>query len=58
MESSNLTDAEFKALVIKMFNELRGRVDELYENFNRDRKHKNGDRKPKQEPVRNDEYND
>ena len=27
MESSNLTDAEFKTLVIKMLNELRGRVD-------------------------------
>ena len=29
MESSNLTDAEFKTLVIKMLNELRGSVDEL-----------------------------
>ena len=28
-ESNNLTDAEFKTLVIKMLNELRGNVDEL-----------------------------
>ena len=34
MESSNLTDAEFKTLVIKMLDELRGRVDEHSENFN------------------------
>ena len=27
MESSNLTDAEFKALVIKMLNELLGKVE-------------------------------
>ena len=36
MESSNLTDAEFKTLVIKMLNELRSRVDELSENFNKE----------------------
>ena len=35
MESSNLTDAEFKTLVIKMLNELRGRVGEFSENFKR-----------------------
>ena len=35
MESSNLTDAEFKTLVIKMLNELRRSVDELSENFNK-----------------------
>ena len=29
MQSSNLADAEFKTPVIKMLNELRGRVDEL-----------------------------
>ena len=27
MESSNLTDAEFKTLVIKMLNELLGKVE-------------------------------
>ena len=29
METSNLLDAEFKTLAIKMLSELRGRVDEL-----------------------------
>ena len=36
METSNLLDAEFKILVIRMLNELRRRVDELSENFNKD----------------------
>ena len=36
MESNNLTDAEFKTLVIKLLNELRGGVDELSENFNKE----------------------
>ena len=36
MVSSNLTDAEFKILVIKLFNELRGSVDEFSENFNKE----------------------
>ena len=34
MEISNLSDEEFKTLIIRMLNELRGRVDELRENFN------------------------
>ena len=34
METSNLPDAEFKTLVIRVFSELRGRVDELIENLN------------------------
>ena len=52
MESSNLTDAEFKTLVIKMLNELIGSVDELSENFNKEiKKHKNGIYE--REPVRN-----
>ena len=33
IESNKLTDAEFKTLVIKMFNELRGSVDEFSENL-------------------------
>ena len=37
MEASNLPDAEFKTLVIKMINELRGRGVELRENFNKKR---------------------
>ena len=53
MESSNLIDAEFKTLVIKMFNELRGKVDELSENFNKEiKKHKNGKENYKREPVK------
>ena len=36
METSNLPDAEFKALVIRMVNELRGRVDELSEDFSKE----------------------
>ena len=48
MESNNLTDAEFKTLVIKMFNELLRNI----ENFNRDKKkHKNGNGNYKREPV-------
>ena len=35
-ESSNLTHAEFKRLVIKMLHELRGSVDEFSDNFNKE----------------------
>ena len=34
MKASNLPDAEFKKLVIRMLNELRGRVDEHSKNCN------------------------
>ena len=34
METSNLLDAELKTLVIRMLKELKGRVDELRDNFN------------------------
>ena len=34
METSNLPDAEFKTLVLRMLNELRGKRDDLSENFN------------------------
>ena len=37
-ESSDLTDAEFKTPVIKMLDGLRGRVDELRENCNKEMK--------------------
>ena len=48
METSNPSDAEFKTLVIKMLNELRGRVDKLSDNFNKEvQNKKNGDRKQK-----------
>ena len=56
METSNLPDAEFKTLVIKMLNELRGRVDELSENFNKEIENKNGDGKDNRKPVRNEDY--
>ena len=36
MESSNLTDAEFKTLVIKMLNELLESVDKFSEDFNKE----------------------
>ena len=35
MKTSNLTDAEFKTLVISMLGKLRGRIDQLSENFNK-----------------------
>ena len=36
IESSNLTDADFKTLVMKMLNKPRGSVDEFSENFNKE----------------------
>ena len=51
MESRNLTDAEFKTLVIKMLNELLGSVDKFGENFIKEiKKHKNGNGNYKREP--------
>ena len=38
VESSNLTDTEFKTLVIKMLNVLLGSVGKFSENFNKDKK--------------------
>ena len=35
METSNLPDAEFKTLVTRMLNELRGRINQLSENTTR-----------------------
>ena len=34
MESSKLLDAEFKTLALRMFKELRRRIDKLRDNFN------------------------
>ena len=51
MESSNLTDAEFKTLVIKMLNELRENVE-----IKKKKNHKNGNGNDKREPVRNEEH--
>ena len=36
IESSNLTDAEFKTRIIKMLNELLGSVAKFTENFNKE----------------------
>ena len=36
METSNLPDIEFKTLVIRMLNDLRGRVEEQSENFGKE----------------------
>ena len=33
LETSSLPDAEFKTWFIRMLNELKGRIDELSENF-------------------------
>ena len=53
MKSNNLTDAEFKTLVINMLNELRGSVDEFSKNFNKEiKKHINGNGSYKREPVK------
>ena len=53
MEISNLSDTKFQTLVIRMLNELKGRVDELRENFNSITKaHGNH----KKELVRNEGY--
>ena len=50
MEISNLPDVEFETLVIWMLNELRGRVDELSDNVNKEIENK-------KESVSNEEYN-
>ena len=46
METSNLSDAKFKTLVIRMLSELKGRGDELREKLQQHKK----------EPVRNKGY--
>ena len=56
METSYLSDTEFKTLVIRMLNKLRGRKDSLSENFNKE-KNKNKDRKHKDGSVSHEEYN-
>ena len=57
METSDIPDADFKTLVMRMLKELRGRIDELRENFNKELKNKNRDGKHNRKPVRNEEYN-
>ena len=53
METSNPLDAEFKTLVERMLNELRGRAGELGENFIIIKKDMETIKK---EPVRNEGY--
>lgn len=43
MEASNPLDTEFKT-GYKMLSELRRKIDDLSENFNKERKQKKGDR--------------
>ena len=47
MESSNIPEAEFKILGIKMLDELRGRQMNTVKTLTKNRKHKNGDRRQK-----------
>ena len=56
MKTNNPAYVQFKTLVLRMINELRGRGDELSENFNKEIEIKNGYENHKREPVRN-EYN-
>ena len=56
MKISNLSDVEFKTLIIRMFNELRERVDELNNNFNKEIGNIKMELENKKGPVRNDEY--
>ena len=56
METSNLLVTEFKTLVMRMLNELRGTVEELSENFNKQIGNIKMELESKREPVRNEEY--
>ena len=56
IETSNLPDAEFKPLVTRILTELRGRADDLIENFNKETENIKMDIKNKKEPVINEEY--
>ena len=54
MEASNLPETELRIRVIRMLNELMGRIDEHNENFNREiASIKKGHRNHKKNPVRN-----
>ena len=57
MEISNTPDAEFKTLIIRLLNKVRGRIDELSEKFNKEIGNIKMDTENiKKEPVRNEEY--
>ena len=53
MEASNLPETEFKIMVIRMLNELMGRMDEHNENLNSIKK----DIETIKKKDRNEEYN-
>ena len=36
MEACNLPDTEFKTMIIRMLKELKRRIDEISENFNKE----------------------
>ena len=57
METNNLPDAEFRTLVIRMLNELRGRVEKFSKNFNRDKGNIKMEIENKNDPASNKEYN-
>ena len=57
MEISNTPDAEFKTLIIRLLNKVRGIIDELSEKFNKEIGNIKMDTENiKKEPVRNEEY--
>lgn len=45
MKTSHLPAIEFKTLVIRMTSGIRGRIDKLSNNFNKEIENKNGNRK-------------
>lgn len=57
MEINNPPDAEFKTLVMRMFNEFKRIVDELSDNFKKEIENIKMETKNKREPVRNEECN-
>ena len=56
MEATKMPDAECKTMVIMMLKDLRGGMDKLSENLNKDTKNLN--KNHMKEPVRNEECND
>ena len=51
MKRSNLSDKEFKIIVIKMLTKLGGTVNKLSQNFNKETENF------KKKPIRNEDYN-
>ena len=55
MKTSNLLDAEFKTMVIRMLSELKRNIDGLMITSKK-RKHKSRTRKHRKKPISNEEY--